>query len=853
MNELARDVFNQKYGKIEYGGTITPNMLWRKEAEEFARIEHKFIQQIDPDKELQLSDYGWERLDRLKQIGCEGIAIYFYQFFKDFRYIVPGGSVMDGITSSKPVSLSNCFVNQSPEDSINSIYNQMRDNAQIFKRRGGVGIDMSTLRPSGAKANNAAGTSRGPMPFIKEYCQNVISIGQDGRRGALMITMDVNHPDILDFIKAKRDTSEYTGANFSVKLNEEFIAKAHNNEDYLLRFPCDMTPEGCTCNYLLEDYCSEYNRLYKGSNQYFKKVKAKEIWDAIVESAWMTGEPGILLWDNMINRDPTSVYLLLKATCTNPCGELALAPYDSCRLISVNLYSMVEKPFTAEAAINWDGAYNVFYEQQCLADNLVELEIEAIDRIIKRLRDAEHYCEEELNLWRKIRSQAVGGRRTGCGIFGYADMLAALGLPYDMEANKETWVVTDKLFRIKAKAELTASIDLAIMRGTFPLYDRDNEWYDDDGVLTGKNEWYKNLAIQNEDLAKRMQVHGRRNAGLSTIPPTGTVSIIAETTSGIEPLFQPFYKRRVKVNGQGECDFTDVDGQKFKEYLVIHPKLIDWLCITSFGGNYESKEFQDRLKDEDYMKRAFEDSPYYGQCAADIPAMSRISTQSLMQDYITSSISSTINLPNSAPKELINDIYNEAVLCGLKGITVYRDGCRAGILVSNSRNRNDASKRPKELDGDMYHKKINGHPYVIVVGLLDKKPYELFIYDATNIVKGTADVYKGKIIKIKKGHYRWEAPSMTIDSLSENRNTDDNIIALYTSMLLRHNVPLEYVINMIFRTSKSISSMQAAIGRILSNYSTEVIKEVCPECGGEVINEGGCKHCLSCSYSKCQG
>jgi len=663
---LATDVFLKKYSHKDKNNnpTETPKDLWQRLAKEFTRIEKNYIEECDGDYS-RLSQYGQDRYLTFEHE--DGVYDYIYKLFKDFKYIIPGGSVLAGLGANKPVSLSNCFVIDPPEDNIESIFNTTKSIAQISKRRGGVGFDISNLRPGGASVNNAANSSTGAVSFLDLYSKITDVIGQGGRRAALMITMDINHPDIEEFITIKNDLTKITGANLSIKLNKDFLDAVEEDKDYYLTFPCkdngvlpiDLAKlEGTSVKEFFE--LIEYNKLYtyklsdKSTIKYYKRIKAKELWNKIINSAWGYAEPGILFWNNVLNYDPTSVYKELTPCCTNPCSELPLAASEACKLMCVNLKSLIKNPYTKEAGLDLELAYKIFYECTVLADNLVDLEIEAVDRILIKINPKyQDYinkpcsqgfsglmdCDDlqriinssdEFKLWWKIREIGLKGRRIGNEITGYADMLAMLGLPY---GDKE---ITDQLFRLKLEAELDASIDMAILRGAFPLWNRMKEYSYIDGSTNAQpvNKWYKFILNEYPNQVNRMVKYGRRNAGISTLGPTGSLSILAgNCTSGIEPMFQPHYTRRKKCNTDEKPDFIDQNGVGFKEYLVIHPGLKEWMNKT-----WDYNEVMSNHISKENVQLAYEQSPYYKQSSADLDYNVRLETQALIQKYITSAI-----------------------------------------------------------------------------------------------------------------------------------------------------------------------------------------------------------------------
>lgn len=646
---LAYDAWKSKY---QLNGETLDEFFIRI-AKEFARLDNfPHNGELKPEKLRELSPYGISRLSINKYE-------LFLSLFKDFKYIIPGGSVLAGVGTGKPVSLSNCFVLPT-DDSIEPIFDAAKGMAQIYKRRGGVGTDLSPIRPRGALVNNAANTTSGIVPFMELFSQVTNTIGQDGRRGALMLSVDINHPDSPEFITSKQNLTKITGANISVKLNNGFKKAVENDEDYWLHWPCEADISGFTdrarepYNVLIEH--GFYQQDGSMDIVYIKRVKAKELWDSIVECAWNTAEPGILFWDNIIDNDPASVYPEFKAVSTNPCGEIPLSPYDSCRLIATNLFNLVKEPFTDYAYLDLEKAYEIFYEAQIIADILVELEAEYVQKIIDKTEGAEK------ELWIKIREIGLKGRRTGTGLTGLGDMFATLNVPYGDEN------ILHDIMRIKMEAEFDASIDLAIINGPFPAYSISNEWdnYDetDIGLTIGNNSFYEYFKGEFPNQFEKMIQNGRRNISLSTIAPTGTISLMAGVTSGGEPLYDYYYRRRRKCNPGEIPDFTDQNGIGFMEYNVIHPKFREWAYVIAGPmvplDNMTTDELDILVKQ----------SPWYNQIAEKIDPSVRIKTQSILQQYTTHSISSTINLVESATKEQIDFLYREAWNSNLKGVTV---------------------------------------------------------------------------------------------------------------------------------------------------------------------------------------
>lgn len=854
-DELADSVWTNKY---KLANEETPKDMHIRLVHEFEKIEKKYTKDIDAVKPI-LSKYGRER----SNLSANNIL----ELFNDFKYIVPGGSIMSGLGSDNPVSLSNCFVIPSPKDSISSIFDTARDMAQIYKKRGGVGLDISELRPNGSIVHNASSTSTGSVSFMRLYSTVTEIIGQSGRRGALMLSVNIKHPDVLDFITCKSDLSKITGANISVKINKEFKNAVNKDEDYILRWPIETPmpkhPETLEYKVLTKDTSSD------GSTVYYKRVRAKELWNLLTENAWKHAEPGILIYDRLINYDPTGVYDELRPISTNPCGEIGLSPYDSCRLICSNLFSLVENPFESNAKINYETAYKVFYECQVLADDLVDLELEAVERILLKIQPDYALMREamwerpfaliwlynqsdEFKLWWEIRKMGEQGRRTGCGITALGDMYAALGVEY---GNEE---VTERLFRTKLQAELDATIDMSIIRGSFPLWDSALEYTDSD--LTGGNDWYTFVKEEFPDQYKRMLEYGRRNSGFSTVAPTGSISILTGTTSGIEPLFKPYYIRRKKCNLGEIPTFVDQNGIGFIEYNVLHPKFKEWYIYTAQCSHCPEVAL-DALKrsTKEDLDELFKESPWYGQTAEDIDWEVRINTQAIIQKYITSSISSTVNLPKETSKEIVENLYSKAIDKGLKGLTTYIEGSRSGILVDIKATKSEetfvqhkASKRPKSLNANSFIIKSLGNTYCVLIGLLQGKPYEVFVMKQPFIALDK----DGTITKIGKHHFSWNDKNNTcIDNIITNLADEsaEQLLALMVSMLLRTGAELPFIIKTIKKSTNTIVSFQSALVRVLSKYLTKPIEtnELCPDCNTPLVNENGCCICKNCGYSKC--
>ncbi len=858
-DELAANVWQSKYAQE---GEETPDDMHKRMAKEFARIEWNHTGEINYMNKDKLSPYGKKVFGEVSQLGLTELENKIYNLFKDFKYIIPQGSIMSQLGAKSIGSLSNCFVIGQPEDSYGGIFQKDEEMAQLMKRRGGVGIDISTLRPLGTPTTNAAKSSTGAVSFMHRFSNTTREVAQNGRRGALMISIDINHPDVMEFIKIKRDLSQVTGANISIKLNDEFMKAVENDEDYILRFPCDLDVSKI---YYTDNY--PYNELdtYETNDEsqsgFIKRIKAKEYWDEIIKSAHNVAEPGLMFWDNMVNYSPDGAYPQFKQVTTNPCSEIGMQPYDACRLIAVNLYSFVENPFTDKAKFNLDKFYEVNYEAMRLSDDLIDLEIEHIDRIIDKIKsdpEVSYVKDREFALWNRVKETAKASRRTGLGFTALGDTLAALGLKYDSE---EALEIIEQIMHTKMESELDCTIDLAILRGTFEGWDVDKEYpivTDKNSESYGEHIWSKTnpfYSFLDDEFPKqclRMIKHGRRNVSWSTVAPTGTVSLLTQTTSGIEPLFMPFYMRRKKVNPNDEnvrIDFTDQNGDTWQEFPVLHPKFKDWMNKT-----WDYNEIMGDHTTKENLQEAFEQSPWYGSTANDIDWVKRVELQAIVQKYITHSISSTINLPSDVSEEEVSKIYMESWKKGLKGITVYRDGSRSGVLVANTKDNNnafeyrDAPKRPRELDAEVHWSTTKGVSYKVIVGLMDDKPYEIFIDESENHISG-----KGIVFKKSKGHYYFKQDDVTTD-ITSFMTDEQAAISRLVSISLRHGADIKYIVEQLKKADGDMFSFTKSLARVLKKYIPDGAKSTvqCLECGSDnVIFEEGCNKCLDCGSSKC--
>lgn len=853
-DELAANVWQSKYAQE---GEETPDDMHRRLAKEFARVELNY-QITEPLKNSDLKTHK-DRIEKLSKYGKIRKNLdeeTIYNLFKDFKYIVPQGSIMSQLGAKSIGSLSNCFVIGQPEDSYGGIFRKDEEMAQLMKRRGGVGIDISTLRPQGTSTSNAAKSSTGAVSFMHRFSNTTREVAQNGRRGALMISIDINHPDVMDFIKIKRDLSQVTGANISIKLNNEFMKAVENDSDYILRFPCNMELE--QIHYDALEFEPNGTLVKVGENYgYVKNIKAKEYWDEIIKSAHNVAEPGLMFWDNMVGYSPDGAYDQFRQITTNPCSEIGMQPYDACRLIAVNLYSFVENPFTPEAKFDFDKFHRVNYEAMRLSDDLIDLEIEHIDRILTKLEsdpESETIKWTEIDLWHRVKETAQASRRTGLGFTALGDTLAALGLKYD---SNEALNVIENIMDWKLKSELDCTTDLAILRGTFDGFDLSREFDiagdDMNGYVPtgGQNAFYQMLYDKFPEEALRIMKYGRRNVSWSTVAPTGTVSLMCQTTSGIEPLFMGFYMRRKKVNPNDKdvrVDFTDQNGDTWQEFPVLHPKFRVW-----------AEHYTETLGIENYTNEAlqelFKKSPWYGSTANDIDWIKRVQIQSTIQKYITHSISSTINLPNDVSEEEVSRIYLESWKQGLKGITVYRDGSRSGVLVSDSEanksrdefNYVDAIKRPKELDAEVHLTRVGGVSHYVVVGLLNNKPYEIFI-ENRELPQG-----KGKMIKQSRGNYKFVQNGYE-QVITAEMTDEQAAITRLASTSLRHGADIKFLVEQLQKTPGDLFSFTKGLARVLKKYIPDGAKSTvsCNDCGStNVIFEEGCNKCKDCGNSAC--
>ena len=825
-DELAARVWVNKYAVKDSFGNIyeksPEDMHWRI-ANEVARIEAKYPNALSAQELFALLDH--------------------------FKYIVPQGSPMTGIGNDYQVaSLSNCFVIglEGAADSYGAIIRIDEEQVQLMKRRGGVGHDLSHIRPKGSPVKNSALTSTGLVPFMERYSNSTREVAQDGRRGALMLSVSIKHPDSEAFIDAKMTEGKVTGANVSVKLDDEFMQAAVEGRMYTQQFPID----------------SDHPMVSK-------QINASALWKKIVHNAWKSAEPGILFWDTIIRESVPDCYadLGFRTVSTNPCGEIPLCPYDSCRLLAINLYSYVINPFTPEARFDFDLFKKHIALAQRIMDDIIDLELEKIERIMEKI-DADPESEEvkgaERHLWEKIYRKSGLGRRTGVGITAEGDMLAAMGLRYGTEEATE---FSEQVHKTVALEAYRSSVNMAKERGAFEIYDAERE---------KNNPFINRIKDADPALYEDMVRYGRRNIACLTIAPTGTTSLMTQTTSGIEPVFMPVYMRRRKVNPNDanvRVDFIDETGDAFEEYVVFHHKFLTWMEVNGYDPNkhYTQEEIDDLVAK----------SPYYKATSNDIDWLMKVKMQGRIQKWVDHSISVTINLPNSVDEELVNRLYVEAWRSGCKGCTVYRDGSRAGVLISTKKDKKKEEEechckppqvvevRPKVLEADVVRFQNNKEKWVAFVGLLDGRPYEIFtgLQDDEEGIVLPKSVTSGRIIKnydedgVKRYDFQFENKrgyKMTIEGLSEKFNKEYWNYAKLISGVLRWRMPIEQVIKLVGSLqldSENINTWKNGVERALKKYvqdGTEAKGVKCPNCGHEtLVYQEGCLICKTCGSSRC--
>ncbi|MBR4294397.1 MAG: adenosylcobalamin-dependent ribonucleoside-diphosphate reductase [Bacteroidaceae bacterium] len=822
-DELAARVWVNKYAMKDSFGVIyekSPEQMHWRIANEIARIESKYENPMSAQEIFDLLDH--------------------------FKYIIPQGSPMTGIGNDYQVaSLSNCFVIgiDGEADSYGAIIRIDEEQVQLMKRRGGVGHDLSHIRPKGTPVKNSALTSTGIVPFMERYSNSTREVAQDGRRGALMLSVSIKHPDAEAFIDAKMTEGKVTGANVSVKVDDDFMRAVTESTPYIQQYP-----------------------IASDNPTHSKEINAGKLWEKIIHNAWKSAEPGVLFWDTIIRESIPDCYadLGFRTVSTNPCGEIPLCPYDSCRLLALNLFSYVENPFTPEATFKFDLLKEHVAKAQRIMDDIIDLELEKIEAIQAKIAsdpEGDEVKSAEKHLWEKIYNKSSLGRRTGVGITAEGDMLAAMGLRYGTD---EATDFSEEVHKTVAIGAYGSSVVLAKERGAFEIYDSKRE---------EKNPFINRLREASPELYEDMLKYGRRNIACLTIAPTGTVSIMTQTTSGIEPVFMPVYKRRRKVNPNDadvHIDFTDENGDSFEEYIVYHHKFVEWMK----KNNIDATKRYSQVELENIVSR----SPYAKATSNDIDWVAKVKMQGRIQKWVDHSISVTINLPNNVDEKLVNELYITAWKCGCKGCTVYRDGSRAGVLVSTDSNskkdeKNEEMKptitevRPRVLEADVVRFQNNKEKWVAFIGLLNGYPYEIFTgqQDDEDGIPLPKNVTHGVIIKHvdENGNKRYDFQfenkigyKTTIEGLSERFNPEFWNYAKLISGVLRYKMPIELVIKLVSSLqldSQSINTWKNGVERALKRYIQDgtVAGEKCPKCKNQLIFEEGCLHCPQCGYSKC--
>ncbi|WP_295897316.1 adenosylcobalamin-dependent ribonucleoside-diphosphate reductase [uncultured Alistipes sp.] len=821
-DDLAATVWVSKYALKDSFGNIyesSPRQMHERIAAEIERIERKYPNPMSKEEVFELLDH--------------------------FRYVIPQGGPMTGIGNNLQVaSLSNCFVigHKHPADSYGGIFRIDEEQVQLMKRRGGVGHDLSHIRPTGSPVLNSALTSTGIVPFMERYSNSTREVAQDGRRGALMLSLSIKHPDAERFIDAKVDTGKVTGANVSIKIDDDFMRAAIAGKSYHQQFPINSSEP-----------------LYQ------QDIDARKLWEKIIHNAWKSAEPGVLFWDTIIRESVPDCYADegFVTVSTNPCGEIPLCPYDSCRLLALNLLSYVDDPFTEKARFNFERFKAHVAKAMRMMDDIIDLELEKVELIIAKIEadpEDEDIRSVELNLWKKIRTMASKGRRTGLGITAEGDMLAALGLRYGSDEAIDFAVEVQKTLALEA---YRASVTMAGERGAFPIYNADKEC---------NNPMIGRIREADPELYAEMVKKGRRNIAMLTIAPTGTTSLMSQTTSGIEPVFRTVYKRRRKINPSDvdtHVDYVDETGEKFQEYNVYHHNFVKWLE----ANGYDTSKLE-TISDAE-LERWVAASPYHGATANDIDWVAKVKMQGAIQKWVDHSISVTVNLPNNVSEELVAQVYRTAWECGCKGVTVYRDGCRDGVLLDKKSKKasrceehpGQVQKRPKSIPADIVRFKNGAEDWIAFVGLQEGRPYEIFTgkieEDAMYIPR---KITKGYIIKVREadGTKRYDFQytdrygyTNTIGGISRLFNEEFWNYAKLISGVLRHGMPIEKTVSLIeslHLDSESINTWKTGVCRALKQYIVDGTKTKgkCPSCGQEnMAYQNGCITCMSCGYSKC--
>lgn len=817
-DELAASVWINKYAMKDSFGNIyekSPDEMHWRLANEFARIESKYTNPLT--------------------------AQEIYELLKDFKYVIPQGGPMSGIGNNNQVaSLSNCFVigNRRPADSYGGIMKIDEEQVQLMKRRGGVGHDLSHIRPAGSPVLNSALTSTGVVPFMERYSNSTREVAQDGRRGALMLSISIKHPDAESFIDAKMEKGKVTGANVSVRIDDEFMRCALSGRPYVQKYPIDSE-----------------------NPTYTKEIDASALWKKIIHNAWKSAEPGILFWDTIARESIPDCYADqgYRTTSTNPCGEIPLCPYDSCRLIAINLYSYVDKPFTADASFNFELFKDHVRKAMRLMDDLIDLEMEKIEQILDKVRrdpEDDDVKRTEMELWEKIKEKSIGGRRTGLGITGEGDMLAALGLTYGSDESIDFAVQVQKTLAVEA---YRSSVNMAKERGAFPIFNASKEM---------NNPMIGRIKKEDEDLYEEMVRYGRRNISMLTIAPTGTTSLMTQTTSGIEPVFLPFYKRRRKVNPNdlnAVVAFKDENGDCFEEYYVFHHHFLTWCEVN--GYNVEDVKKMSEAQVAELVK----ESPYHKATSNDIDWVAKVKMQGKMQKWVDHSISVTVNLPKDIKEEMVSEVYRTAWESGCKGITVYRDGSRTGVLVSakeSTKNVIKPKKRPKSLEADVIRFKNGSEQWIAFVGKQNGQPYEIFtgmVDESRNIPSA---ITKGSIVKVvdEEGNKRYDfyykdkyGLPCVLGGISHMFFQEFWNYAKLISGVIRNGMPIVDILNLVRGLNlddENINTWKKGVERALKQYIPDGTKDEsgqkCEKCKStNLIYTEGCLICQDCGHGKC--
>lgn len=824
-DDLAANVWINKYALKDSHGNLfdkSPHDMHLRMAGEIHRIEQKYP-----------NSYSKEEI---------------YDALKEFRYIVPQGGPMTGIGNPyQIVSLSNCFVigHDQLADSYGGVMKTDEEQVQLMKRRGGVGHDLSHIRPKGSPVMNSALTSTGVVPFMERYSNSTREVAQDGRRGALMLSISINHPDAERFIDAKLDGTKVTGANVSVKITDDFMKAVRAGKTFRQQYPIESK-----------------------NPSYTSEIDAKTLWKKIIHNAWASAEPGVLFWDTVTRESVPDCYadLGFRTVSTNPCGEIPLCPYDSCRLLAVNLYSFVNDPYTPQASFDFEKFKQYVYMAQRIMDDIVDLEMEKIEKILAKI-DADPEAEEikrtERLLWEKIRTKCAQGRRTGVGITAEGDMLAALGLRYGTDEALDFSVEVHKTL---ALAAYRSSVDMAKDRGSFPMYDTKRE---------AKNPFILRIKNADPELYKDMAKYGRRNVALLTIAPTGTTSLMTQTTSGIEPVFMVSYKRRRKVNPNdksAKVDFIDAVGDSWEEYHVFHHNFVTWLEKNGYNKDEVAK------MNEEELNALVQKSPYYKATSNDVDWVNKVKMQGAIQKWVDHSISVTVNVPNDISEDMVAKIYEAGWESGCKGMTIYRDGSRSGVLISDSEKdkekeskgftETEAPKRPERLEAQVVRFQNDLEKWVAVVGLLDGRPYEIFTGRAEDSFSILSHVNSGWVLKNKdeSGNTRYDfryedkdGYKITIEGLSRTFNKEYWNYAKLISGVLRHGMPLPFVVHLVSNLrldAEYLNTWKNGVARALKRFipdGTAAIENQCPECSESSLTyQEGCLICTSCGHSKCE-